>query len=340
MSHDPSLVIIGGSNSLLRDGWVDQLKKLHPEPERVVKLSIGMATTAMGIYRLLACKDLPPDPVILWEYSLNESHYFEHRNPVRGLLYHTRWLFEICARRGYRVLPVLLYNKAEAEAEEPNTYRQILAKVLRRYRLKPLDARRFWQRKFPDMPVDALYKDHPHYSTETAFPKALTRMALRRAKDATVPEDSIPQRGFAGRDLRILTPPQAKSEPFANRIITCDTYPMTSPLRIPMNGRLLACFMLSSQDQTAINFRSGQTAKGPYSAQISGRDGGPPVLLKHLLLWNPKSPPLEADGELMILPQEMGDQRPVVQHTMAWRRKEPLDAAGGGLIGVLAEVDG
>ncbi|ULB12054.1 hypothetical protein ORIO_19755 (plasmid) [Cereibacter azotoformans] len=58
----PPIVVIGGSNSLLRDGWVSWLTKLHPRPDQVVNLSIGAATTAMGLFRLLTADDLPPDP--------------------------------------------------------------------------------------------------------------------------------------------------------------------------------------------------------------------------------------------------------------------------------------
>lgn len=340
MTDAPSLVIIGGSNSLLRGGWVDQLLRLHPQPERVVNLSIGAATTAMGLYRLLACDDLPSNPVIVWEYSLNESNYFENRLPARVLLYHTRWLLEICARRGYRVLPLLLYNKAEAQEEEPNKYRQMLARALRRYGLNGLDARSFWQRRFPQILPDALYKDQPHYSTETEFPKALAQAVLRRAKTAKVPSLAGEQKGFAGRDLRILAPEQTPPVPFSNRIITCDTYPLTAALSIPMKGRLLACYMISSQTRIAITFETETARKGPYSAQISGHEGGPPVLLKHLLLWRPNTPPLEVNGRLSIVPQDMESRKPIVQHTMAWKEKEPRGAVGGGLIGVLAEVDG
>lgn len=340
MSDAPSLVVIGGSNSLLKGGWVDQLKKMHPDPDRVINLSIGAATTAMGIYRILACKNLPPDPVILWEYSLNESNYFEHRTSPRVLLYHTRWLFELCARRGYPVLPVLLYNKTEAQADELNTYRQRLPNVMRRYGLKEIDARRFWNRRFSHIDADTLYADQPHYCTKTEFPKALARLALARAATAPVPRDTQPEKGFAGRDLRLLSPDAAQAVPFANRIIECDTYPMVAPLDIAMRGRLLACFMVSSRLRSAVTFETETGRKGPFSVQISAQEGGPPVLLKHLLLWNPQMPPLEARERLRIAPWKKQDKRPVVQHTMAWHDKEPTAKQRGGLIAVLAEVDG
>ncbi|MGX9857613.1 SGNH/GDSL hydrolase family protein (plasmid) [Limimaricola variabilis] len=343
MSDAPSLVIIGGSNSLLQNGWVDQLKKLHPQPERVVNLSIGAATTAMGLYRLLSSTNLPPNPVILWEYALNEANYSAHRQPVQVMLYHMRWLFEICARRGYPVLPVLLYNKAEAIGEEEHPYRERLAALLKRYQLKPVDARRFWRLRFDHLTPDRLYKDNPHYAVNTGFPRALAKLALARAAVAVPPRDTKPGPGLAGRDLRILTPNGDDAEAFSNRILSCDVFPLTRPQQIPMRGRLLACFLISSQNEPAIVFRSESARKGPFSAQISARETGPARQLKHLLLWNPQNPPLEVGEQLTITPQETLLRGPVVQHTMAWNgpcRAEAAEAVPrGGLIGVLAEME-
>ncbi len=343
MSDVPSLVIIGGSNSLLRNGWVDQLKKLHPEPERVVNLSIGAATTAMGIYWLLSSTDLPPNPVIIWEYALNEANYSAHHQPVGVLLYHLRWLFEICARRGYPVLPVLLYNKAEATDEELHPYREKLASLLKRYQLKPVDARRFWRLRFAHLTPDRLYKDNPHYATDTQFPRALAKLVLARAAGAVIPRDTKPGNGLAGRDLRILAPSDSDARAFSNRILSCDIFPLTRSREIQMQGQLLACFLISSPNEAAIVFRSARGRRGPFSAQIGASESGPALQLKHLLLWNPQNPPLEVDGCLTITPRQKPLRGPIVQHTMAWRGPPKGEAEAdpsrqGGVIGLLAEV--
>lgn len=341
MSCTRSLVVIGGSNSLLREGWVDKLKWLHPDPDRVLNLSIGAATTAMGLYRLLTCKALPPNPVILWEYSLNEFNYFANRQSARVLLYHTRWLLEICARRGYPVLPVLLYNKDEVTGKQSNKYREMLSSELDRYQLTRLDAQELWRREFAQMPVDLLYKDQPHYSTQTEFPAALARSALKLAESARIPKDSAYKKAFLGRDLKFLAPQMAGGSAFSNRILDCTIYPLTSPLEIETKGRVLACYLISSKGGPAIDFQAENGLRGPYSAQISPRENGPLNQLKHLLLWAPLDPPLVVQDRLTIVPREMGRRKPTIQHTMAWNPSSEGDAsATGGLIGILAEIDG
>ncbi|MCF3974416.1 SGNH/GDSL hydrolase family protein [Paracoccus salsus] len=337
----PSLVVVGGSNSLLKNGWVDKLKQVHPQPERVVNLSIGAATSAMGLYRLLTCAEMPDNPVVLWEYALNEANYFAHRQPAKVLIYHTQWLLEACARRGLRVLPVILYNKAEATGAERHRYRDFLAGTFETYGLTPVDAGQLWRAEFGDLPVDRLYADNPHYSVETGFPLALARAVLRQARLATVPscghEDGL---RFAGKDLRIVFPDSGIPEPFANRILSCDIFSMGADLHFSLTGRLLACFLIASRAEPAITFRSGRAQKGPYSAQISARGTGPARQLKHLLLWSPKDPPLASHGDLFLSPQPAFGASPVVQHTMAWNASADGEAVGtGGLIGLLAEID-
>lgn len=359
----PALVIIGGSNSLLRDGWVDSLKRLHPDPERIVNLSIGAATTAMGLFRLLSSAELPKDPVIIWEYSLNESNYFTFGQSPELLLRHTSWLFEICARRGYRVLPVILYNRHEAKRRHRNLYRRRLTRLLNGRKLAPLDANDVLRRKFAHISTQDLYSDDAHYSSKTGFTDALAEHALkalserprkRRSRlirlwhrltgERVAASASVPRRDpsgrFFGQDLRIVTPASSTPRPFENRILSCDLFSLSDDLQIPVKGRPLACFLISSKTGPAISLRSETETRGPYSTRISSQEGGPPRQLKHLFLWSPAQPPLQVDGQLTITPEDMGAQKPIIQHTMAWAENpDGTRDVLNGLIGLLVETD-
>lgn len=336
MSSAPSCIVIGGSNSLLKDGWVDHLKQLHPN--QVINLSIGAATTAMGLFRLLTRKDLPERPVIIWEYSLNEANYFAHRQPAPVLLYHTAWLFELCARRGYPVLPVLLYNRAEAAGDERNAYRPLLDELLANYCLTCVDAQELWKVSFSHLEVNQLYKDNPHYATTTQFLSALACKVLDQLHLARVPAPSIEGHKFSGLDLEIVTPEATETKPvsFSNRILDCNIYPLRETLQAKMQGNLLACYLISSEGEPAIEFATETGKIGPYSAQISPKDGGPQRQLKHLLLWSPKQPPLMARDKLTITSKQSWMHKPAIQHTMAWKVPS-ADAGTGGLIGLLVE---
>lgn len=344
MHETPAVVVIGGSNSLLRDGWVDQLKAMHPRPDQVINLSIGAATTAMGLYRLLSCVDLPPDPVILWEYSLNEANYFANGLAGRVMMYHNRWLLEICRRRGYRVLPVLLYNKSEATGEEQSLYRGALADLLARYGLHSVDAQQLWLRDFSHLSADVLYRDNPHYSTETDFLRALAQAVLEQASQAVIPEAEAQAARYEGKDLQFLMPSAPTPIRFSNRILDCEIYPFADSLRINMSGRLLACLMLSTHREPPIRFETETQKRGPYAVQISRRESGPQVQLKHLIPWNPVNKPLTVE-ECLVVSACKVSRKPVVQHTLAWNGACPPEtgadaAARGGMIGVLAEVAG
>lgn len=340
-SGTPSLVVVGGSNSLLKNGWADKLKEVHPDSGRVLNLSIGAATSAMGLYRLLTCASLPDDPVIIWEYALNEANYFSHRQPAKVLIHHTQWFLEICARRGFRVLPVVLYNKSEAGSAEQVKYREFLARTFAAYGLKPVDASQLWRKDFGHLPVDRLYADNPHYSVETEFPLALARTVLQQSRSATVPQRGGDlEKQFSDKDLRIVFPDSRTPEPFVNRILSCDIFPLGTDLHFSLSGRLLACFLIASRMEPAITFHSDRGQKGPYSVEISTKIEGPVRQLKHLLLWSPQDPPLVARGDLFLSPQPSLGTTPMVQHTMAWNPLEEGGAPGsGGLIGLLAEVD-
>lgn len=336
MCTAPYCIVLGGSNSLLQDGWVDHLKKLHPN--RVINLSIGAATTAMGLFRLLTLKDLPERPVIIWEYSLNEANYFAHRQPAPVLLRHTAWLFELCARRGYPVLPVLLYNRAEAAGDERNAYRPLLEELLARYGLTRIDAQELWKAGYSHLGVEQLYKDNPHYATTTQFLSALACTVLNQLHLARVPVPSITDYDFSGMDLEIVFPESTEIEPvpFSNRILDCDIYPLRRALQVKMQGSLLACYLISSEREPAIEFVTETGKIGPYSAQISPKEGGPQRQLKHLLLWSPKQPPLVARAKLTIISKQSWMHKPAIQHTMAWKAPG-ADVGSGGLIGLLVE---
>lgn len=339
-SSSPSIVVLGGSNSLLNKGWTDHLKEIHPEPEQVINLSIGAATTAMALYRLLTCANLPKDPVILWEYALNESNYFSHNESASVLIENLEWLLEICVRRNYRFMPVIMYNKKEAMSFEKNHYRKLLGETLASHRLISIDLQELWQERFAWLDVNSLYKDNPHYSTETGLLPALAEMVLEQAALARVPQrDRGLQQRFMNRSLEILRPTEGVGKKFKNRLMDCEIFSLDTEMNFKSSGRLLSCYLISTKLEPAISFHTKNAKRGPYSTQISPKEGGPVKQLKHLLLWSPEEPPLQVENELRLTPLPFYDRKPVVQHTMAWNKLDAKEPSGeGGLIGVLMET--
>ncbi|TXH94261.1 MAG: hypothetical protein E6Q73_16215 [Pseudorhodobacter sp.] len=311
------------------------MKRLHPNPDNVINLSIGAATTAMGLYRMLNHPDLPQNAVVLWEYALNEVNYCARRQPAPVILQHTAWLFELCARRGYPVLPVLLYNQSEAVGVQKSAYRPLLDALLTRYRLGRVDAQALWKSGFKHLAADQLYKDEPHYATTTDFLSALATNVLDQLHLARVPSLKGGVSEFASWTLELVRPTvTATAQPmmFSNRAISCEMFPLQNDLQLQAHGRLLASYMISSAYEPPISFVSESGTRGPYSTQINPRAKEPQRQLKHLLLWSPRQEPLNVGKNLQISIQP----RPIVQYTMSWRTP-PKDHAHGGFIGVLME---
>ncbi|MBK4218122.1 hypothetical protein JJJ17_19520 [Paracoccus caeni] len=332
----PFFVVSGGSNSLLKDGWVDSLKKKYSADGSVNNLSIGAATTAMGMYRFLSAPAMPDKSIVVWEYSLNESNYFENGQSVELLLSHTRWFFEVCARRGFKVIPLILFNKSEMEGAKKNRYRAELFDLLNDLKLPYLDAEKIWKDEFPHIDLNDLYKDNPHYSTTTGFLDALAKKIVEFSPVAKVPRSDP---AFDGKDIAVFYPNSEAGRPFVNRIINCKIHALEDEIRVDMKGRLLACFFISSRCEPAITFSSERGEIGPYSVQINPKDTAPARQLKHLLLWSPQSRPLQVNGTLRVVPSKPTRQKPIVQHTMSWRPVEDTEGDRGGLIAVLAEID-
>lgn len=336
-----AIVVVGGSNSLMKDGWVDKLRSVHPQPDNVLNLSIGAATSVMGLYRLLTVEKLPEDAVVLWEYALNESNYYTHRQPLAVLQRHLEWLLEICARRKLPVVPVVLYTKTEAGNGVQNPYRRLLADVIERYGLTSLDAQRLWKSDFAGIEIDELYRDDPHYSTRTPFLAALSQRALELAETAQVPNGRRVEGsdGFEGKDLSIVFPISGASARFANRILDCTIYGYEKVIEFHVQGRPLACYLIASRNDPDIEITSQERSIGPYSARITPAASGPQRQLKHLILWSPDRPSFESSGRVIVAPSAMTRGRPIVQHTMSGRPY--IDGASkGGVIAMLVETGG
>lgn len=276
------LYVIGGSNSLLKDGWATQFAKMEPEL-RLTNLSVGAATSLIAIYRILVGA-IPDGATVVWEYALNEQNHFTGGQSVESLIYHLDWFLELCARRNIAVLPLVFWNRDEMFDKTRAEYRQALRSCLVRRGLRMIDLKPITRQfsKAHEKPIEALYQDPMHYRIGSGMPRRIAAAVRNRLPDAAVPTQHV---DFAQRGLSLHHPDQKPDEAFTNRVLTADLYPTHSGLTFNVTGDLLCCFLMSGDGGRPLTVSADQSVVGRYSTRCPTTEGRQMRIMKHLVLW-------------------------------------------------------
>ena len=338
------IAVLGGSNSLLKGGWVDRFEERYSESVDLQNLSIGASTSAMGLFRYLSVLNESDGRLLVWEYSLNEENYFKNGQGLQPLIRHVEWILQLCAREGRKFLAVLLYTKEEEERSVRSEYREKLKVLFERYQVQTVDAgeilRQVAGTEEPDW--NYWYKENAHYSVETPFLTALADAVFQKLIEARCPlPGPIASRRFHGRKLTLCYPLGENGLPFKNRVLSCTKFPIVDGVVVPAVGNPIACILVTSNNAESALIIAGGKRKGPYSTQISGKPSSPKFLLKHIILWNSIDDMLEADHEVRIVDgrREIGDEklkRPIRQNTFCWEGWKDVDREDG-VVALLVE---
>ncbi|WP_405404201.1 hypothetical protein [Paracoccus sp. Ld10] len=334
MSDLPELYVIGGSNSLMRGGWVHHLTSMVTLKYKVVNKSVGAATSLMGIYRLMT-EDIPSNATIIWEYSLNEQNHFRHGQSVKSLIYHCEWFLELCARRGIRVLPVLFRNLSEMAVGSPTQWRHALGEMLTERGLTAFDLETPLKLRCSreGKPVAEFYADEAHYRLGTGFPFWIASRVVQLLEGARVPQRSL---ALAGRDLGMARPNGAVSRTYENSVVRTETFNLDQPLVWEISGQLLGCFLMAATSGRSVSIMVDDVQIGIYSTQSPEGAKQPSRLLKHLVLWqNPNDRQAVVGSVRMCLTDQR--VRPIVQNQFSWHASNTLGPVEA-IIGLLIET--
>lgn len=159
------IIVVGGSNSRGKNGYVGTLASLLPAAE-VINLSVGAAPSIMGVYRLLSFGDLQPDDVVVWEYALNDTNHITAKGYDEDLLLRFVEHGLIHARdSGARMLPLLFNPLAEERVNGYSGFRAKLHFLYSHYGVRFLDVshhcRAAWGLRHLEQ---GDYKDGNHYA--------------------------------------------------------------------------------------------------------------------------------------------------------------------------------
>lgn len=316
------LHIIGGSNSLMKNGWVANLRKSYGDSLRITNVSIGATTSLIGIYRMLR-GDIPDGSTVVWEYALNESNHFNAGQSLTSLMYHLDWFVEVAHRKNIRVLPLQFWTRPEHITGQRNEYREELQKRLISYGLNQIDA---WQHLCDlaeDLSVDTqqLFSDNMHYSGDTTFFPSIAEQVFRNLDNAVVPK---PVARLEEKYLS-LCPPSGEGEIFKTSAITARAFSFSSDIHIEAQGKLLASFVIAANDAGAATVTTDDDFLATYSVQAPISKKPPGQLLKHWIHWSTHQDQRSIKREIVVSgcrPTE----RPVVQNMFAWRGSDTSES--------------
>ncbi len=330
------IFVIGGSNSLMKNGWVSKLKTDFSDRVEIVNLSIGAATSLMAIYRILSGQ-IPDGSTVVWEYAINESNHFKNGQSVSSLLYGVDWLLTLCARRSIRFIPLIFWTREQAAKGEPGAYYGGLFSLLSSRGLAPVDFGEIAQRMAQSRGVDIydLYSDGLHYSVSEEIIDSICTLVLKNIAASNVPDAS---QNFDGRDLRVVFPESGRVEAFKSGVFAGDYCPFHDEIIIPAKGMLLAAYVVASQNGGGITLKVDGNTKKAYSLMTPRREKPPFRLVKHLVF--------ELDGDFGIpvestvsVSRFRNSERPIVQNTFDWYpAKDMPKEKDDGFIAALLEV--
>lgn len=308
-----NIYIIGGSNSLMSNGWAYHLAEMMPKS--VTNVSIGAATSLMGIFRLLR-NDVPDGATVVWEYALNESNHFKSGQSLESLLYHLDWFMEIARRKSIRVLPLVLWTRGEQISGQRNRYRELLRQRFENDGLPVIDAFVPLQNVATEQGanVASYFDGNMHYSAETPFLERLAGIVRNNLEEATLPQ-AVNQ--LQGLQLTLCRP-EGDGRDFSNSIFQAEVFTPSDELVLRANGKLLASYVIAAQNAGAIDVHADGSPVGAYSLQRPS--GGNPrmLLLKHLVHWQKFSDIAEVKSRVTIS-DCAPENAPIVQNTFDWR---------------------
>lgn len=255
-----TIFIVGGSNSLMKDGWVTMLARLL-RSEQITNISIGATHSMTGLFRVMTRSDLRPGDTIVWEYALNEINHNQRGHRAEDLHRFLEHMLRLCARRGVKfAAAVFTPRQIEALPARPRYYDSLL-QLFAEYRVPSFDVSPSWcaANRISRFPA-ALFKDAAHYVVEPGLMQFIARGVIGAIDCATVPAEVAPR--YTGATLPLLiTPPQGV--PFRNAILdlTLAEIP-TASFILPQGGQVLGFFALchpAMQSGLRLTLGNGQT---------------------------------------------------------------------------------
>jgi hypothetical protein len=167
------ILIIGGSNSLLKDGYVTQLRQSlqHYTPVEIVQLSVGATSSLAAVARLCETASTEPCDFILYEYGINDSGHF---SPRAGGIESWQLCLYLLLKTAARLypsaifVPLMLAQQHHFAASVPHPLYDAQIQAYAELGLPCIDIRATLSSLFLQFAPDWLYSDSAHYAVPQA----------------------------------------------------------------------------------------------------------------------------------------------------------------------------
>ena len=168
------ILIIGGSNSLMTDGYVSHLHRTLQAQTGVdiVQISVGATTTLSAIGRLFETHGSTQQvDVVLYEYAINDAGHFARRaGGEESWLLCLHLLIKTVARLYPSAIfvPLILAQQQHFSASAPHPFHDTQLRAYEALKLSPIDIRAWMSALFLGRAPDWMYRDEAHYSAPHA----------------------------------------------------------------------------------------------------------------------------------------------------------------------------
>lgn len=241
-----AIFLIGGSNSLFSDGWVNYLKG-HIDSE-IQNLSIGASTSLVAIFRFLSEDGPAAGDTVIWEYALNEVTHETKGYPTETLLRNLERLLRLCRERGCKFAPVIMCPRVQELAEVRSEYFTLIHQLFDSYGIEYFDVSSEYRalHKIENMPADH-YSDRAHYNKENVDLMEFCAAGCGRiVKTARVPKD-IPPLRTAQTTMRVVN--DFCDATFGNRLLQLPVATLPVDFKAGIAGKLIGAITLCFPDE-------------------------------------------------------------------------------------------
>jgi hypothetical protein len=340
------VLIFGGSNSIIKDGWSSSFREKMNGKYEVKNLSVGGCTTVVGLFRLISEEIFFEDDVIIWEYGVNEfNHYYYPpvRHKISTILYYVEHFVNYCIRKKLKLVPVIMSNRGQENMKSDDNYKSSLKDLFSSYGLSALDVNMELRRCFGVLSLpDSAYRDGAHIMPGTDYVNRIADMVCYAVDIAEVPGKvaSDPLYAISGKSVAIVDQFSVpETGRFKNSIIDVGFYSLDVPMRCDAPGRLLAAIILTAYEAGGLELAIEGNVVARISTQPMSEPGAPRVMMKQLCIEELLGERLDCEGKSIELrrPSEFADF--LIDQTYA---PHPVDAgpmARDSIVALLFEVN-
>ena len=259
-----TVYISGGSNSVLRGGWVEYF--VPPEGCTVENLSVGTAPSIMGYYRLISDAKLKVGDTFIWEYALNDSNQVSAKTrhyDYNLILSFVERTIRYCADHDAHFIAIILTPKRCEKIPEMDVYRCQLLSLFDAYDVSYAEISTEMRAKLQVKTLpDTCFSDPHHFPPHGevvihAAERATTLAAEKSSVPLKLPETIFQQ---TGRAIRLHTTfGTGERATFANSLLNVEGTKLgDTPIKLPPMDRdceLLSMILVSEFGLAPIEMR-------------------------------------------------------------------------------------